>query len=271
MLTTGVVSIPAMKRTGFSARYAAATEACASTGGVLLGVGPIVGAFAAATLAGAPPMRTGIEAMRLGGVIHLLPFFFVINPALVGQASALELPGSMLGALAGIWFLAGALQGHVSLVGDLPRGAAGLGLRALLGAGGFVLALPGGGLTGVSHSTLAAVDGALALLPLATASIGRAIVAALPDAERDYLLRALGEREPDSFSRIEQGIRRACDELAAQGFCTSFGDWLLDVNTVAAPLLSLDGEHLHGLNAGEPSFLVPAGAECTGARGHAPQ
>jgi DNA-binding IclR family transcriptional regulator len=94
-------------------------------------------------------------------------------------------------------------------------------------------------------------------LPLATTSIGRAIMAALPEAEREYLLRALREREPETFPRIEQGIRRACDELAAQGFCTSFGDWLPDVNAVAAPLFSLDGEHLYGLNAGGPSFLVP--------------
>ncbi len=41
VLTTGAVSIPAMKKTGFSARYAAATEACASTGGVLMP--PIMG------------------------------------------------------------------------------------------------------------------------------------------------------------------------------------------------------------------------------------
>jgi len=44
VLTTGAVSIPAMKRTGFTARYAAATEACASTGGVLMP--PIMGATA---------------------------------------------------------------------------------------------------------------------------------------------------------------------------------------------------------------------------------
>jgi TRAP transporter 4TM/12TM fusion protein len=128
-----------------------------------------LGAFAAATLAGASPMRTGIEAMRLGGVIYIAPFFFVINPALVGQAPALEVLGSTVAALIGIWFIAAALQGHVSLFGDLPRGAAGLGLRALLGIGGFELALPGGGLTGVSHWTLAAVGAALALLPLAAA------------------------------------------------------------------------------------------------------
>jgi TRAP-type uncharacterized transport system fused permease subunit len=44
VLTTGAVSIPAMKKTGFTARYAAATEACASTGGVLMP--PIMGATA---------------------------------------------------------------------------------------------------------------------------------------------------------------------------------------------------------------------------------
>lgn len=94
-------------------------------------------------------------------------------------------------------------------------------------------------------------------LPLATTSMGRAIMAALPEAEREYLLRALRERDPDHYPAIERGIRRAADELAAQGFCTSFGDWLPDVNAVGAPLLSVDGEHLYGLNAGGPSFLVP--------------
>jgi len=44
VLTTGAVSIPAMKRTGFAPHYAAATEACASTGGVLMP--PVMGATA---------------------------------------------------------------------------------------------------------------------------------------------------------------------------------------------------------------------------------
>ena len=33
VLTTGVLSIPAMKKTGFKSSYAAGVEACASTGG----------------------------------------------------------------------------------------------------------------------------------------------------------------------------------------------------------------------------------------------
>ena len=44
IMTTGAVSIPAMKRTGFSPHYAAGVEACASTGGVMMP--PIMGAVA---------------------------------------------------------------------------------------------------------------------------------------------------------------------------------------------------------------------------------
>ncbi|HUF86799.1 MAG TPA: TRAP transporter fused permease subunit [Thermohalobaculum sp.] len=128
-----------------------------------------LGAFAAATLANASPMRTGWEAMRLGGVIYLVPFFFVINPALVGQAPAFEVFGSTVAALVGIWFIAASLQGYVSFFGGFPGGVAGYALRVLLGVGGFILALPGGGLMGVSHWTLAALGMALALLPLVVA------------------------------------------------------------------------------------------------------
>ena len=44
VLTTGALTIPAMKRTGFRASYAGGVEACASTGGVLMP--PIMGATA---------------------------------------------------------------------------------------------------------------------------------------------------------------------------------------------------------------------------------
>jgi len=44
VLGTGSVTIPAMKRTGFSARFAGAVEACASTGGIVMP--PVMGAVA---------------------------------------------------------------------------------------------------------------------------------------------------------------------------------------------------------------------------------
>lgn len=93
-------------------------------------------------------------------------------------------------------------------------------------------------------------------LPLATTSMGRAIISALPPSERDYLMRAIRDREPENFREIERGVKQAQEELAKHGFCTSFGDWIKDVNAVGAPIVSLDGEHLYGINIGGPSFLV---------------
>lgn len=71
VLTTGAVSIPAMKKTGFSGRYAAATEACASTGGVLMP--PIMGAtaFVIASWLGRPY----VEIMLAAAIPSLLYFF----------------------------------------------------------------------------------------------------------------------------------------------------------------------------------------------------
>ncbi len=121
-----------------------------------------LGAFAAATMAGAGPMRTGLEAMRLGGVIYVAPFFFVLNPALVGEAPAAEVIATLTTALLGIWLISSALQGHVSLVGSLGHGPGGLALRALLAVGGLALAAPGGGELGLSHWALAALGLAVA-------------------------------------------------------------------------------------------------------------
>lgn len=47
-------------------------------------------ALAAARLAGAGYMKTGYQAMRLGAVMFLIPFYFVHEPALVLQGTALE-------------------------------------------------------------------------------------------------------------------------------------------------------------------------------------
>ncbi len=132
-----------------------------------------LGAFAAATMAGSSPLRTGFEAMRLGGVKYLAPFLFVLNPALIGQAPALEVVGSLTAALVGIWFIAAAMQGYVSFIGGFAFGWRGLALRALLGWGGFLIALPGGGLVGVSHWILAGAGAAFVSLPLAVVWVGR--------------------------------------------------------------------------------------------------
>ena len=133
-----------------------------------------LGAFAAATMAGENAIKVGLEAMRLGGVIYIAPFFFVLNPALIGEAPAAEVAVALVSALTGVGLISMALQGHVSLVGPLPKGAAGLGLRVLLFFGGLFFAMPHTGEFGLSYIETAIIGLGLSALPLFAAfSAGR--------------------------------------------------------------------------------------------------
>ena len=111
-----------------------------------------IASFAAAGIAGAPAMKTGWESMRVGSIIYFIPFFFVLNPALVLQGPWLEALYLAVTAAIGVVFICGGLQGHQLLVGDLSRaGAMQWPLRILLVIGGLVLATPGGGILPLSN------------------------------------------------------------------------------------------------------------------------
>jgi TRAP transporter 4TM/12TM fusion protein len=124
-----------------------------------------LGAFAASTMAGSNAMATGLEAMRLGGVIYIAPFFFVLNPALVGQAPAPEVAVALISALTGIVMISASLQGYISLVGPV-RGAAALPLRIMLFFGGLLIAKPKTPLLDMSASTSFLLGAALCVLPM---------------------------------------------------------------------------------------------------------
>ncbi|MHA6265176.1 TRAP transporter permease [Arenibacterium sp. CAU 1754] len=125
-----------------------------------------LGAFAAASMAGASAFRTGFEAMRLGGVIYVVPFFFVLNPALIGQGAPSEVILVLACALIGIWFISAALQGYVSFVGPLVGGPFSAVLRLMLFVAGFLIAAPTGLWTGMSLITVTIGGFVLALAPL---------------------------------------------------------------------------------------------------------
>ena len=109
-----------------------------------------IGAFAAATIAKANPMRTGFEAMRLGGVIYLLPFFFVVAPALLLQGAWTDIVLTFGSALFGVYLISCAAQDWLIGLGRYPAGLAGVVLRLLTLFSGLAFALPGGALTGIS-------------------------------------------------------------------------------------------------------------------------
>lgn len=117
-----------------------------------------IGAFAAASVAEAKPMATGLQAMRLGSVIYFIPFLFVLSPALVLQGSVIEILMSFLMAVSGIVLLASSMQGYLIGVGRLGHGRILEPLcRALVLLAGVCLALPGGGLLPWSNVQLLGV------------------------------------------------------------------------------------------------------------------
>jgi TRAP transporter 4TM/12TM fusion protein len=113
-----------------------------------------IASFAAAGIAGSPAMKTGWESMWVGSIIYFLPFFFVLNPALVlqGDSPYLAALGLMMLAAFGTLFICGGIQGYQVGVGDLRKaGSLEWPLRVLLVIGGFVIATPGGGIMPLSQ------------------------------------------------------------------------------------------------------------------------
>ena len=119
-----------------------------------------IASFAAAGIAGAPAMKTGWESMWVGSIIYFIPFFFVLNPALLlqGDSPYLEAIGLTAIACFGIVFICGGIQGYQAYVGDLRRaGAMEWPLRVLLVIGGFTIATPGGGIMPISQLQIMAL------------------------------------------------------------------------------------------------------------------
>lgn len=133
-----------------------------------------IGAYAAATVAKADPMRTGFEEMRLGSIIYFVPFFFVLNPALIGVGTAYEVFVTFGFAVLGIVLISAGLQGYLYWVGSMGNSFFGWVRRTLLVVGGIILALPGNSpIVGYSHLELNSTAAVVALLGIAASWLGR--------------------------------------------------------------------------------------------------
>ncbi len=91
--------------------------------------------FAAAAIAGSPPMATAWQAMRLGAVLFIVPFMFVYSPELlmIGPWSQILLSSGT--AALGVFCLAAGLQGWLRCRATLID-------RALLLAAGVLFVVP---------------------------------------------------------------------------------------------------------------------------------
>ncbi|MBC7132029.1 MAG: TRAP transporter fused permease subunit [Roseovarius sp.] len=99
-------------------------------------------AFAAAAIARARPFAAAFEAMKLGTVIYVLPFFFVLDPAFTLQSGLLDSVVTIARAGIGVLLICAALQGYLLRIGRIEPGPAGVLARILLAMAGLALALP---------------------------------------------------------------------------------------------------------------------------------
>jgi TRAP-type uncharacterized transport system fused permease subunit len=116
-----------------------------------------IGAFAAANLAGADPMRTGWAAMATGWSVFVIPFLFVFSQTLLMQGDPWFIVLDFATAVAGVWLVAAGMMAYS--VRALAAGA-----RLYYAAAGLFLMLPAGAFDQARWLNLAGAVMALALL-----------------------------------------------------------------------------------------------------------
>ncbi|GGO79960.1 ATP-binding protein [Marinobacterium nitratireducens] len=72
-----------------------------------------IASFAAASLAKTPAMRTGFEATRLAWSAYVIPFVFVVNPALIFSGDAIDIALAIVRATAGVWLVTACIVGYL--------------------------------------------------------------------------------------------------------------------------------------------------------------
>jgi TRAP transporter 4TM/12TM fusion protein len=108
--------------------------------------------FAAAGIAGAPPMATAWQAMRLGAVLYIVPFMFVYSPALLAMGSLTEIFMAAAIAGLGVFCLAAGLQGWLLRAATPVERALLLGAAAALISPTFYTDMAGVGLLVVAFA-----------------------------------------------------------------------------------------------------------------------
>jgi TRAP transporter 4TM/12TM fusion protein len=116
-------------------------------------------AFAAANIAGSPPMATGFTAMRLGWLAYVIPFLFVYSPTLLLIGEWPQIVLAVTTAAAGIWFICAAIMGILlSQLGPFQR--------VLFGAAGAALLVPADAFEGAVALKVAGLMGGAVLFAL---------------------------------------------------------------------------------------------------------
>lgn len=74
-------------------------------------------AVAASSVANSPTMKTGVTAMRLGAILFVLPFLFVLDPSLILQGETVDILVSVSTAIVSIVLLSSASERYLYVIG----------------------------------------------------------------------------------------------------------------------------------------------------------
>jgi DNA-binding IclR family transcriptional regulator len=96
-----------------------------------------------------------------------------------------------------------------------------------------------------------------ARIQIATSAMGRAFLAAIPEAERNDIMQRVREMaDAERWPDLERGVAQALRDIRELGVCCSFGDWQRDVNAIAVPVRPGGGLPPMAINCGAPAYTV---------------
>lgn len=78
-------------------------------------------------------------------------------------------------------------------------------------------------------------------IPIASSSMGRAYLCAMPKEESTDLLENIRKSHGQNWLQIKEGIDNAFTDYQRHGYCLSLGNWRTEVHAVAVPLVLEDG------------------------------
>ncbi|MDS1140231.1 IclR family transcriptional regulator [Pusillimonas sp. SM2304] len=93
-------------------------------------------------------------------------------------------------------------------------------------------------------------------IPIATTSMGKALICGMPDAERDQVLDEIRMADPENWPRIKKDLESAFRYYGEHGFCIALGEWQPEIRAVGVPLLGVQGERKMAFNCGGPAYLL---------------
>lgn len=93
-------------------------------------------------------------------------------------------------------------------------------------------------------------------IPMISTGMGRAYLAALPEAEREALLSEIAPKHGDDWPRVEASARKALAFALESGFALSDGDWIAEANSAGAAIRRADGYPVYALNVGGLRSIV---------------